>query len=213
MKKYLFVVIAMMMLSVADVKAIVPQPSVQDGDTLEFFTYIRPSGFTVADMREEFVAWGLELIDPNPPVVMSASAGGGTSLEAVAPGGVSNDNISFEITEGDNCFVVFKLQEDLGETQCRIRIHYFPNRQGVHVAKLRMNCAGRTPKVVTLRGYAKLAGDMNNDDVLDVSDVTSVIRTVLSNGAGDFNCADIDGSETVDVADVTLLINQLLSVD
>ena len=212
MKKYQIIIFAMMMLAAMDAKAIDPQPTIQDGDTLEYFTFIRPTGYMAAASSEEFVAWGLDLIDPIPPDVQIASAGGGSFATAVAPGGVTNDNISFEIT-GDPCFSVFVLGEDLGTTQCRIRILYFPRGIGQHTAKLRLNCVGRTTKEVTLMGYARLAGDMNQDNALDVSDVTTVIGTILGENDGDCNCADVDGSETVDVVDVTLLINELLNAN
>ena len=213
MKKILFVVFAMAMVFSMDVKALENNPTIHNGDTREFFTYIRPSGFTRADMSEEFVAWGLDLIDPIPPVVAVAAVGGDASLNATGSGSGSSysDNFSFDIT-GDPCFSVFVLHEGMGATECRIRIYYFPTSPGVHYAKLTMSCSGRTPQEVTLKGVARLAGDMNSDETIDVADVTSVIKTVLGQNGDNLDCADVDGSENVDVDDVMLLINGLLNI-
>lgn len=210
MKKYLFVVFAMTMLFAMDVKAIENTPTIHNGDTREYVTYIRPNGFTRAAMSEEYVAWGIELTDPIPPVVAIASTGGDVSLNATGPGNPYSGNFSFDIT-GDPCFGVFVFNEDHGSTECRIRIYYFPSSPGVHYAKLTMNCSGRTPQEVTLKGIARLAGDLNMDDMIDVSDVVGVIETILGKGDADPDCADVDGSENVDVNDVTTLITTLLN--
>ena len=210
MRNYLCAVFALTMLFSMDVKAIENRPTIHDGDTLEFSTFIRPGSFNRAAMCEGYVAWGLELIDPIPPVTEVESVGGGVSLNVAPSGGLADGYFSFDIT-GDQSFSVFVLNEDVGSNECKIRIYYFPTTPGHHFAKLTMNCSGRTPKVVTLKGYARLAGDMDLDNVLDVSDVVGVIDTILGTRSGDRECADIDGNDDVDVFDVTTLINELLN--
>ncbi|MCQ2291446.1 MAG: dockerin type I domain-containing protein [Muribaculaceae bacterium] len=52
---------------------------------------------------------------------------------------------------------------------------------------------------------------MNEDDVLDVSDVTSLINYLLgTKSLPDITKADINGDFEVNVSDVTVLINLIL---
>ena len=55
-------------------------------------------------------------------------------------------------------------------------------------------------------------GDANNDGVVDVNDVTTVINYILQKNPTPFNFdnANVNGDETVDVMDVTLIIDMIL---
>ncbi len=56
-----------------------------------------------------------------------------------------------------------------------------------------------------------LAGDMNNDGNVTVSDVTALISLVLSGNANSNPAADVNGDGNANIADATMLINRLLS--
>ena len=60
---------------------------------------------------------------------------------------------------------------------------------------------------------AGLAGDVNGDATVDVSDVNAVINIILGNAtASDYpGTADINGSGDIDVSDVNQLINIILT--
>ncbi|MBQ3364593.1 MAG: hypothetical protein IJG42_11665 [Muribaculaceae bacterium] len=57
-----------------------------------------------------------------------------------------------------------------------------------------------------------LRGDVNNDGIVNISDVTALINYVLS-GHGDINTAnaDINDDQNVNISDVTLLINMVMT--
>ena len=55
-------------------------------------------------------------------------------------------------------------------------------------------------------------GDVNNDGVVNISDVTVLISYVLSNsGTINVQAADLNGDGNVNISDVTMLINQVLN--
>ena len=66
---------------------------------------------------------------------------------------------------------------------------------------------GWTPPVTTL------AGDVNMDGTVNISDVTALIDYLLSNVTTgiDLNAADVNQDGTVNISDVTALIDQLLA--
>ena len=57
-----------------------------------------------------------------------------------------------------------------------------------------------------------LEGDINDDGIIDIQDVTLLIEAVLNGTAIDQERADIDHSGYIDVADVVLLINTVLGI-
>lgn len=59
-----------------------------------------------------------------------------------------------------------------------------------------------------------LPGDVNDDGVIMINDVTMLIDYLLSIGNDDINLdnADVDGNGVINIADVTALIDQLLSI-
>jgi hypothetical protein len=56
-----------------------------------------------------------------------------------------------------------------------------------------------------------LLGDVNNDGVVNIADVTTLIDYLLGTGEINLNAADINGDDRVDIADVTDLIDMLLA--
>lgn len=67
---------------------------------------------------------------------------------------------------------------------------------------------------VTLVKKNGLLGDVNEDGLVDVTDVTVLINHILGSTSSPFNAknADIDGNDTLDVTDATLLINMILAL-
>jgi hypothetical protein len=59
---------------------------------------------------------------------------------------------------------------------------------------------------------AQYAGDINEDGVVDISDVILVLRMALDLDA-DIPCADIDGNGDVDISDVILTLRMALELD
>lgn len=60
-----------------------------------------------------------------------------------------------------------------------------------------------------------IPGDVNNDQLVDVSDVTLVIAYILGSNTAEINtaAADVVKDDTIDVADVTAIINIILSAN
>jgi len=58
-----------------------------------------------------------------------------------------------------------------------------------------------------------IPGDVNGDNAIDVSDVTTLISYILGNNPANFNAqaANLDGDDSIDVSDVTALISLVLS--
>lgn len=55
------------------------------------------------------------------------------------------------------------------------------------------------------------SGDVNIDGVVNVADVTELIRIVLHRGSYSYEIADVNGDGTLNVADVTALIQMVLN--
>jgi hypothetical protein len=53
-------------------------------------------------------------------------------------------------------------------------------------------------------------GDINNDGVLGISDVTALFDMLLSGATIDIEVADLNGDQDVNISDVTALIDLLL---
>ena len=62
------------------------------------------------------------------------------------------------------------------------------------------------------KGQGGLAGDVNCDGLVNISDVTALIDHLLGSSPEPFNerAADVDGSSAINIADVTALIDSLL---
>lgn len=149
--------------------------------------------------------------DPNTPVVML----GGNDMLSIAPnGGLIVDGYSLAIEGADsNNFSASFVKSSAITNICTIAINYVPRSIGSHEATLKVYCskAGVPLVTVNLRGEANdVLGDFDGDGVLDISDVTSMINLVLTDGnhspRGDF-----DGDGKCDIADVTDFINYLLN--
>ena len=58
----------------------------------------------------------------------------------------------------------------------------------------------------------KPAGDVNNDERVNVSDVSTLINMILGSTAMDQSRADVNGDGRVNVSDVSALINIILGI-
>ncbi|MBS7373618.1 MAG: dockerin type I repeat-containing protein, partial [Muribaculaceae bacterium] len=67
------------------------------------------------------------------------------------------------------------------------------------------------PVEVVLSGEEFIKGDVNSDDKVDVSDVTSLVNVILSLSDSPKEVCDINADGNVDVTDVTALVNIVLN--
>ena len=60
-----------------------------------------------------------------------------------------------------------------------------------------------------------IMGDVNGDQVVDISDVTDLISHVLGNSPAGFNvdAADVSSDNSIDIGDVTKLISMVLGTN
>ena len=68
-----------------------------------------------------------------------------------------------------------------------------------------------TQTVTLLQGHAYSVGDVNHDNIINISDVTALINGLLSGNLVCETCADVKADGVVNISDVTALINMLLS--
>ncbi|MDO4511774.1 MAG: dockerin type I repeat-containing protein [Bacteroidales bacterium] len=57
-----------------------------------------------------------------------------------------------------------------------------------------------------------LAGDLDGNGKLDVSDVTALLNHILGTASYEDALCDVDGNGRIDVSDVTALINKVLAI-
>ena len=57
-----------------------------------------------------------------------------------------------------------------------------------------------------------LPGDVNSDDIVDITDVVKTVNYILGNTSGQFDkeAADINKDNNIDISDVVSLINMIL---
>ena len=69
--------------------------------------------------------------------------------------------------------------------------------------------------IITKKGAAGKPGDANEDESVDVNDVTTIINYILGKNPTPFNFdnANVNGDDKVDVMDVTLIINMILGIN
>ena len=58
-----------------------------------------------------------------------------------------------------------------------------------------------------------LVGDVNEDGVVDIADVTLLVDIILGNITGEYDMADVNGDSAMSVTDVTKLVNIILGED
>ena len=59
-----------------------------------------------------------------------------------------------------------------------------------------------------------MPGDVNNDGVVNITDVTVLINAVMTESFGNINTAnaDMNGDGTINITDVTMLINTVMAM-
>ena len=57
-----------------------------------------------------------------------------------------------------------------------------------------------------------LPGDVNSDDIVDITDVVKTVNYILGNTSGQFDkeAADINKDNNIDISDVVSLVNMIL---
>lgn len=148
--------------------------------------------------------------DPNAPV---DRGNGGLSMDVSGTGLIDNA-YSLSIEGADPIHFSARLVKTSTIANiCTVAISYAPHSLGSHQATLKVNCsrAGVPTVTIPLRGESTgVLGDMDNDGLLDIVDVTKMIDRLLTGCEVDGH-ADLDCDGTFSICDVTLLINRLLS--
>ena len=69
------------------------------------------------------------------------------------------------------------------------------------------------PIAITEAQAAGLVGDVNNDNVVNITDVTVLISAVMTENFANINTtnADLNGDNTINITDVTMLINKVMA--
>ncbi len=69
------------------------------------------------------------------------------------------------------------------------------------------------PIAITEAQAAGLVGDVNNDNVVNITDVTVLISAVMTENFANINTtnADLNGDTTINITDVTMLINKVMA--
>ena len=148
--------------------------------------------------------------DPNTPVDR-----GNSSFTMDVDGiGLIDDAYTFTIEGADQMqFSVRFVKTSTITNICTVAISYAPHALGSHQATLKVNCsrAGVPTVTIPLRGEsAAVLGDMDNDGLIDINDVTKMIDGLLT-GCEDDGRADLDCDGTFSINDVTILIRRLLA--
>lgn len=148
--------------------------------------------------------------DPNTPV----DRGNSSFTLDVGNNGFIDNAYSFTIEGADQMqFSVRFVKTSTITNICTVAISYAPNTLGAHQATLKVNCsrAGVPTVTIPLRGESTaVLGDMDNDGLIDINDVTKIIDGLLTGCEVDGR-ADLDCDGTFSISDVTVLINRLLS--
>lgn len=148
--------------------------------------------------------------DPNTPV----DRGNSSFTLDVGNNGFIDNAYSFTIEGADPInFSARLVKTSTIANICTVAISYAPRTLGSHQATLKVNCsrAGVPTVTIPLRGESTgVLGDMDNDGLIDINDVTKMIDGLL-NGREVDGRADLDCDGTFNICDVTLLINRLLS--
>ena len=146
--------------------------------------------------------------DPNPPVVR---------ISLQAPEWVANivdsDDYWLSIDGADSSqFSARFTRVSLTSNECTVMVTYHPVSEGTHTATLWLNCANAGVPVVKvpLRGVTTgVLGDLTGDSIINISDVTSMVGSLL-NRAAFTPISDVNSDGEFSISDVTLLIHRVL---
>ena len=150
-------------------------------------------------------------IDPNTPVVRSYG-NGMTAIDFDA----TLQSPDYSITlEGADCihFTARIVKSSFISKLCTVSVSYMPRSTGSHSATLNVTCsrAGVPTVTIPLHGESTgMIGDLDGNGVLDITDLTDIIKLVLQND-GNSRRGDFDGNGTCDIDDVTKFITFLLN--
>ena len=150
---------------------------------------------------------------PHDPTTPVDRGNGGLTMDVDGTGLIDNAySLSIEGADPIN-FSARLVKTSTITNICTVAISYAPHSLGSHQATLKVNCsrAGVPTVTIPLRGDSTgVLGDMDNDGLLDIVDVTKMIDGLL-NGHEVDGRADLDCDGTFNICDVTLLINRLLA--
>ena len=96
-----------------------------------------------------------------------------------------------------------------------VAVYFAPKDKTSEVGLLKLSSKDAQPVLITLicRSDYEL-GDVNKDDVVDISDVVMTVNYVLGNETNEsvLVYGDLDGNGIIDITDVVALVNQILQV-
>ncbi|MBR3531013.1 MAG: hypothetical protein IKN83_06565, partial [Bacteroidaceae bacterium] len=96
-----------------------------------------------------------------------------------------------------------------------VAVYFAPKDKTSEVGLLKLSSKDAQPVLITLicRSDYEL-GDVNKDDVVDISDVVMTVNYVLGNETNEsvLVYGDMDGNGIIDITDVVALVNQILQV-
>lgn len=147
--------------------------------------------------------------DPNTPVVRS----NGSTLSLGSSWLSTDYSLSIEGADS-NHFSARIVKSSTITNICTVNIVYSPRSTGTHAATLKVTCSKAGVPVVTIPLQGESTGilcDLDDNGLLNVSDVTSMIHLVLSSSE-DPTHGDFDGDGRCNVTDVTKLISYLLGL-
>lgn len=148
--------------------------------------------------------------DPNQPVDRSTGEDEDVILCALPGAGI----YSLTIEGADKLHFKARIVKASTITNiCTIAISYAPRSCGTHEATLKAHCinAGVPLYTIYLHGESDgTLGDLNNDGIINISDLTNMINLLLTNDRS-ISIADMNEDGMFNISDVTTLINHLLT--
>lgn len=157
-----------------------------------------PDGLTIEQEDEDYIFDLTERKGRDHNIASQVQADGAIRVLSYSPGiksysGNSGALVTFNVTASDD-FV--------GDVTIALRGTLFTTTAGIEVAFPEENCT------------IGLKGDVNNDGLVTIKDVTVLINYLLTEDSEGINLvnADVNGSESISISDVTALINLLLNM-
>lgn len=132
------------------------------------------------------------------------------------------DDISVTLSDDSGTFSVDAFRVSVADALAGMPliVTYAPAAEGTHSCLLTLASPAAATVTIALTGTAAAThphrvGDANGDGVLNVTDITLMVRCILGNGTDDVSLPaelmDVNGDGVVDVADVTALVDRILA--
>ena len=156
-------------------------------------------------------------------ITLTSTAGTPATAAFTVRGSHLRDDINVSLSDDSGTFSVDTTRVTTADAAAGmpVSVTFNPTAEGTYSCLLTLSSTDAETVTVALTGTAvapatAVVGDTNGDGVLNVSDVTLMVRHILSTeGDGDSPCLslqqmDVNGDGVVDVADVTQLVALIL---